>query len=209
MSIGFVHNTPPVFDFKREWLITESEPVGSRVITVRTRDAERDPITYAIEPAVYLDGSQFFTINARTGDVFLKESLLGKVSVCAAVCERVLPSANMESVMRRRKGENPVASVAAHTYSYSALIQPLPFSAAKWPGNICFTRSAQRNRTKRRHRLPSETERCELQAHDLAFAPRLPMRRCGGPTGGPASATRALSAVRLFLSASARARAAR
>lgn len=53
--------------------------IGTRVITVRTRDQERDSITYGIEPSLFFDGSKFFTINARTGDVFLRESLSGQV----------------------------------------------------------------------------------------------------------------------------------
>ena len=57
--------------------------IGTRVITVRTRDLERDSITYGIEPSLFFDGSKFFTINARTGDVFLKESLVGQVRRCS------------------------------------------------------------------------------------------------------------------------------
>ncbi|RWS16017.1 tyrosine kinase receptor Cad96Ca-like protein [Dinothrombium tinctorium] len=71
-------NTPPVFDFKREWLIPENEPVGSRVMTVRTKDEDRDSIVYGIEAGLFLDGSNYFTINPKSGDVFLKESLHGK-----------------------------------------------------------------------------------------------------------------------------------
>lgn len=52
---------------------------GSRIITVRARDDDRDNITYGLEPSLYYDGSAFFSINPRSGDVFLKESLQGKV----------------------------------------------------------------------------------------------------------------------------------
>lgn len=72
------HNTPPVFDFNRKWTIPENEPVGSRITTVRTRDNEKDPIEYGIEPAVYVDGSRFFRINKDTGEVHLAESLVGQ-----------------------------------------------------------------------------------------------------------------------------------
>lgn len=82
ISLGFpALNTPPVFDFKREWILTENEPIGGRIVTVRARDSERDPIKYSIEPSPFYDGSKFFTINQRTGDVFLKESLKGQVSI--------------------------------------------------------------------------------------------------------------------------------
>ncbi|XP_054724069.1 tyrosine kinase receptor Cad96Ca-like [Uloborus diversus] len=72
------HNTPPVFDFKREWLIQENEPVGSRIITVRTRDEDGDHIEYGIEPARYVDGSDYFRINKDTGEVYLDKTLSGQ-----------------------------------------------------------------------------------------------------------------------------------
>lgn len=71
-------NTPPVFDFKREWIISDDEKVGSRVMTVRTRDEDQDVIEYGIEPAVFLDGSSYFRINKRSGEVFLTRSLAGQ-----------------------------------------------------------------------------------------------------------------------------------
>ncbi|CAL1260865.1 unnamed protein product [Larinioides sclopetarius] len=70
-------NTPPVFDMKREWIIPEDEPVGRRVTTVRTRDDEGDPIEYGIEPAVFLDGSSYFTIDKKMGKVFVERPLTG------------------------------------------------------------------------------------------------------------------------------------
>ncbi|XP_076318089.1 tyrosine kinase receptor Cad96Ca-like [Tachypleus tridentatus] len=72
------HNSPPVFDLKREWLIPENEPVGSRIITARARDAEKDDIRYGIKPALYLDGSNFFRINKKSGEVFLASPLTGQ-----------------------------------------------------------------------------------------------------------------------------------
>ncbi|GBM56263.1 hypothetical protein AVEN_156520-1, partial [Araneus ventricosus] len=50
----------------------------SRIITVRTRDEENDPIEYGIEPARYVDGSEYFRINKDTGEVFLKKALTGQ-----------------------------------------------------------------------------------------------------------------------------------
>lgn len=72
------HNTPPVFDFHRQWVIPENEPVGSRIITVRTNDDDNDPIEYSIEPALFLDGSNYFRIDKKSGDVFLQSSLAGQ-----------------------------------------------------------------------------------------------------------------------------------
>ncbi len=46
---------------------------------MRTRDEDRDSIEYSIDKAMFLDGSNYFTINPKNGDVFLKESLLGQV----------------------------------------------------------------------------------------------------------------------------------
>ena len=54
---------------------------GSKVITVRTRDSDRDNVTYGLEAALYQDGSQFFSIDSKSGDVFLKESFEGQVRV--------------------------------------------------------------------------------------------------------------------------------
>lgn len=47
-------------------------------MTVRTRDEDQDVIEYGIEPAVFLDGSSYFRINKRTGEVFLTRSLAGQ-----------------------------------------------------------------------------------------------------------------------------------
>ncbi|XP_042907549.1 tyrosine kinase receptor Cad96Ca [Parasteatoda tepidariorum] len=71
------HNTPPVFDFKREWEIKEDWDIGTRITTVRTRDEDNDPIEYGIEPAKYVDGSDYFQINKDTGEVYLKKSFTG------------------------------------------------------------------------------------------------------------------------------------
>ncbi|GBN81616.1 Tyrosine kinase receptor Cad96Ca [Araneus ventricosus] len=58
--------------------INAVEGRGSRIITVRTRDEENDPIEYGIEPARYVDGSEYFRINKDTGEVFLKKALTGQ-----------------------------------------------------------------------------------------------------------------------------------
>lgn len=47
-------------------------------MTVRTRDEDQDVIEYGIEPAVFLDGSSYFRINKRSGEVFLSRSLAGQ-----------------------------------------------------------------------------------------------------------------------------------
>lgn len=47
-------------------------------MTVRTRDEDKDVIEYGIEPAVFLDGSSYFRINKRTGEVYLTRSLVGQ-----------------------------------------------------------------------------------------------------------------------------------
>lgn len=65
---------------------------GNRIITVRTRDGERDRITYGIEPALFLDGSKYFTINPRTGEVLLRESLDGQVCFSLTHTHRSLPT---------------------------------------------------------------------------------------------------------------------
>lgn len=47
---------------------------------VRTIDQENDIITYSIEPGKYRDGSKYFRIDEKSGQVFLKQSLIGQVS---------------------------------------------------------------------------------------------------------------------------------
>ena len=55
------------------------------MITVRTRDDDRDNITYGLEKSPYLiegfnyDGSPYFSIHQRSGDVFLQKSFVGQV----------------------------------------------------------------------------------------------------------------------------------
>ncbi|KAH7978691.1 hypothetical protein HPB49_006361 [Dermacentor silvarum] len=53
-------------------------------MTVRTRDEDHDVIEYGIEPAVFLDGSSYFRINKRSGEVFLTRSLVGQAQTAAA-----------------------------------------------------------------------------------------------------------------------------
>ncbi|GFY63864.1 tyrosine kinase receptor Cad96Ca [Trichonephila inaurata madagascariensis] len=55
-----------------------------RVTTVRTRDDEGDPIEYGIEPAVFLDGSSYFSIDKKTGKVMVERPLTGLVSIAVA-----------------------------------------------------------------------------------------------------------------------------
>ncbi|GFS49491.1 tyrosine kinase receptor Cad96Ca [Nephila pilipes] len=85
-------NTPPLFEMKREWIIPEDEPVGRRVTTVRTRDDEGDPIEYGIEPAVFLDGSSYFSIDKKTGKVVVARPLTG-LSV-RKICQETKTKAN-------------------------------------------------------------------------------------------------------------------
>ncbi|KAI1292182.1 Tyrosine kinase receptor Cad96Ca [Halotydeus destructor] len=74
-------NTPPVFAIPNRWPIREDQAIGSRVMTLRTIDDEKDKMVYGIAkseaPAEY-SATHMFTVNPRTGDVFLKENLRGK-----------------------------------------------------------------------------------------------------------------------------------
>ncbi|XP_027196302.2 tyrosine kinase receptor Cad96Ca-like [Dermatophagoides pteronyssinus] len=71
-------NSPPVFDFKREIFVSENTPVGQMVTMVRTIDKEKDIITYGIDPAHWNDGSKYFRIDEKTGQIFVRESLAGQ-----------------------------------------------------------------------------------------------------------------------------------
>lgn len=55
--------------------------IGSQITTVRTKDEDKDEIVYGIEPSLFSDGSKFFSINSKTGEVFLKSSVKGQVSL--------------------------------------------------------------------------------------------------------------------------------
>ncbi|XP_015786449.1 tyrosine kinase receptor Cad96Ca [Tetranychus urticae] len=70
-------NTPPLFDFQRDWIIVETERPGNRVTIVRVNDNENDSITFSISPGLYRDGSKHFAINPTSGEVTLKESFIG------------------------------------------------------------------------------------------------------------------------------------
>lgn len=48
---------------------------------VRTRDDEGDPIEFGIEPALFLDGSGYFKIDPKSGEVLLASPLIGMVSI--------------------------------------------------------------------------------------------------------------------------------
>lgn len=50
---------------------------------MNTIDIENDVITYSIDRGPYHDGSKYLRIDERTGDIYLKESLAGQVSVRA------------------------------------------------------------------------------------------------------------------------------
>ncbi|XP_012283443.1 tyrosine kinase receptor Cad96Ca [Orussus abietinus] len=83
----FSDNTPPVMWLERNWVLPESEPVGSIVTRVRAEDNEQDELTYGLEPLIHsYNGANIpqtqpplpFYIDNRTGTVFLNESLKGR-----------------------------------------------------------------------------------------------------------------------------------
>lgn len=53
------------------------------VTMVRTIDKEKDIITYGIDPAHWNDGSKYFRIDEKTGQIFVRESLAGQVRRCS------------------------------------------------------------------------------------------------------------------------------
>ncbi|XP_074595078.1 tyrosine kinase receptor Cad96Ca-like [Brevipalpus obovatus] len=79
-SVGAIFpslNTPPLFDFQREWIIPEDESIGKRISWVRVQDEENDPIEFNISSNRYRDGSKYFSINSTTGEVILRKSIKG------------------------------------------------------------------------------------------------------------------------------------
>ncbi|XP_031334393.1 tyrosine kinase receptor Cad96Ca-like isoform X1 [Photinus pyralis] len=74
-------NTPPIMTFERNWVIPETEEVGSVITRVGARDNDADFLIYGIEPISFGDGPPRplpFRINNATGVVYLNESLKGR-----------------------------------------------------------------------------------------------------------------------------------
>ncbi|RLU21254.1 hypothetical protein DMN91_005627 [Ooceraea biroi] len=81
----FSDNTPPVMWLDRNWVLPDTEPVGSIVTRVRAEDNEQDTLTYGLEPLQHnYNGDNSpqpplpFFINNSTGTVFLNETLKGR-----------------------------------------------------------------------------------------------------------------------------------
>ncbi|KAF8765115.1 Tyrosine kinase receptor Cad96Ca like protein [Argiope bruennichi] len=148
-------NTPPVFDMKREWIIPEDEPVGRRVTTVRTRDDEGDPIEYGIEPAVFLDGSSYFTIEKKTGKVFVERPLTGLAKI--EVYVRVV-----------KASENTSPSVLENAPSVH---NPGPIGPSGFLSNLPFLSN---HPPRRPPRLPVKTTTEEFQEISSALSTDVP-----------------------------------
>lgn len=78
-------NTPPVIILDRNWVLPDTEPVGSVVTRVHAHDAEQDDLTYGLEPLGHKyngdDSPQPplpFTIDNKTGTVYINETLKEK-----------------------------------------------------------------------------------------------------------------------------------
>jgi len=84
----FSDNTPPVMWLDRNWVLPDTEPVGSIVTRVRAEDNEQDTLTYGLEPLQHnYNGDDSpqpplpFFIDNSTGTVFLNETLKEKVCI--------------------------------------------------------------------------------------------------------------------------------
>ncbi|XP_067216077.1 tyrosine kinase receptor Cad96Ca [Linepithema humile] len=84
----FSDNTPPIMWLDRNWVLPDTEPVGSIVTRVRAEDNEQDTLSYGLEPGQPLghnyngdDSPQPplpFFIDNSTGTVVLNETLKGR-----------------------------------------------------------------------------------------------------------------------------------
>lgn len=76
-------NTPPTIVAERSWSLPENTAVGTRVNQFRGLDSDDDQLNFFIgAPSLlpglrFLDGSQFFHVDSRSGVVLLKEPLNG------------------------------------------------------------------------------------------------------------------------------------
>ncbi|KAF7995285.1 hypothetical protein HCN44_005945 [Aphidius gifuensis] len=80
-------NTPPVVILDRNWVLSDTEPVGSIVTRVHAHDAEQNDLIYGLEPLGHKyngdDSPQLllpFTIDNKTGTIFFSETLKGRVN---------------------------------------------------------------------------------------------------------------------------------
>jgi len=110
---------------------------GSKVITVRTRDDGRDNVTYGLEPALYQDGSHFFKIDPKSGDVFLKESLQGQVRESAIILiilhPRIqCPTRMAKSSQRRWKHLLTIDSICFFLFSSWMQYLDINWSCSVW-----------------------------------------------------------------------------
>lgn len=82
-------NTPPVLRLDRNWVIPDNEEPGSVVARVRAEDAERDSLVFGLEEATLLpDGSEYFSIDSKTGVVYVNKSLEDQVcTLCSSILE--------------------------------------------------------------------------------------------------------------------------
>lgn len=81
-------NTPPVMWLDRNWILSETEPVGSIVTRVRAEDSQFDDLIFGLEPLGHSyngdDSPQPplpFSINNETGTIYVNETLKGKVNI--------------------------------------------------------------------------------------------------------------------------------
>ncbi|XP_015113457.1 tyrosine kinase receptor Cad96Ca [Diachasma alloeum] len=81
----FSENTPPIMYLDRNWVLDDTEPVGSIVERVRAEDNEQGELTYGLEQVNHNyngdSGPQAplpFSINNETGTIFINETLKGR-----------------------------------------------------------------------------------------------------------------------------------
>lgn len=84
-------NTPPTILVDREWIVEDSETIGTVVARVKADDGERDVLTFGLELPGQYDGGFGnridkvpFEIDSVTGVVRVNESLVGRVS---SICD--------------------------------------------------------------------------------------------------------------------------
>lgn len=81
------NNSPPTIHTERTWQIKSDTPVGEYITTVRATDLEDNSLLFGLESITYgvyqsadQKDSHPFRIDPISGDVFLNESLVNRVS---------------------------------------------------------------------------------------------------------------------------------
>ncbi|GAB6027068.1 hypothetical protein CHUAL_013794 [Chamberlinius hualienensis] len=146
-------NTPPTLSLLREWQIVETEPVGARIVTAKGEDLQEDSLKFFIRPSSngrFPDGSHLFRIDSESGEIFLNESLVGKVgekyNLYVTASDGVYESkteVNVEIVSVNDRHKRPHSGIPKSPFGALPGLPPLQFNNPFNPYSITTRRYVQ------------------------------------------------------------------